>query len=657
MRVLMRMDDPALRRELAAAGVEVLEAGGTDEPDVLLTDPAGLASALGIDLALPVIVRVETEEEALHALEGGADDAVVGGAEALVPILRRALARRRGAGNAAFLATLGEFRDLMLDLVGGNEPVAEGRLLRALLQRLVALVPGADAGSLVLADDRGSFRYAATVGYDLELVQDVVFTEDELGFPIGSRRYQARLVTDLPNVWPTLGPERERVLRAANGGRIRVSMIVPIEVRGRLWAALYCDSFESEEAFGPEAVRLAEALGAQLGLMLGQLEQRVAAARTDRAQEAFVRIDRLLTASRRESSFLPEMARQLLADAHLNIEGVTLLRLQGERFEVDAYARREAGVLADEGAVRRALATVRPDGSSLAEQVTASGLPAYLPDLEERPAWAPVRRELGVRSVLALPLRREGRAWGVLTLLSSRPHAFDEATRNLARQVARIVERAIERAAHVREIEATREATMRSIGQLLERRDVETKGHTDRVVRLSCRLGERLGLDGDTLHALRWGAYLHDVGKIAMPDSILFKPGRLTEAEFGVIQQHAVVGHEITQDIPFLPEATRLLVRHHHERWDGRGYPDGLAGADIPLLARLFSVADRYDALTSSRPYKPVWAPEHALEELRAQSGTALDPELVPPFARMVEEDPTPGPVPDEVAPNEPAPR
>jgi len=133
----------------------------------------------------------------------------------------------------------------------------------------------------------------------------------------------------------------------------------------------------------------------------------------------------------------------------------------------------------------------------------------------------------------------------------------------------------------------------------LEYRDYETKGHTERVTALAGRLGQALGLGGGELSDLRWGSYLHDAGKVALPDAVLLKPGPLTAEEFGLMQRHVLIGEAMLQELIFLLRRVLGVVRYHHERCDGGGYPDGLAGAQIPLLTRVFSVADVYDALTS----------------------------------------------------------
>ncbi|WP_019586738.1 HD domain-containing phosphohydrolase [Deinococcus apachensis] len=238
-----------------------------------------------------------------------------------------------------------------------------------------------------------------------------------------------------------------------------------------------------------------------------------------------------------------------------------------------------------------------------------------------------------IHTALAAPLRSRGRVGGVIGLAHlGQVHEVSPETVTLLEMVAAHIDRATERAAGVEHLRRMREAALRGVGRVLERRDGETFGHTDRVTGLAVRLGEALGLSPAALQHLRWGAYLHDVGKVAVDDQILRKPGPLTPAEREAMQAHVVVGDDMLRDEAFVPREVRQVVRSHHERWDGAGYPDGLAGEDIPLLARIFSVVDVYDALISPRPYKPAWPAEAARAELARGAGRQFDPRVVQAF-------------------------
>ena len=170
-----------------------------------------------------------------------------------------------------------------------------------------------------------------------------------------------------------------------------------------------------------------------------------------------------------------------------------------------------------------------------------------------------------------------------------------------------------------------------ALAKALEARDGYTIGHGERVAAMSVLIGQELRLPASTLRSLAAGALLHDVGKIGIPDAILHKAGRLTDEEFGVIQEHPGRGHEILRFI-YSQHDEALVIRHHHEKWDGSGYPDGLAGEAIPLGARIAAVADVYDALRSNRSYRQPMTPAEAAEVIRQGAGQHFDPRCVEAF-------------------------
>jgi len=175
------------------------------------------------------------------------------------------------------------------------------------------------------------------------------------------------------------------------------------------------------------------------------------------------------------------------------------------------------------------------------------------------------------------------------------------------------------------------DAFIRNWSDVLQLRDFETRDHTRRVTKLTVHLARRMGLPDSDLGHMRRGAVLHDIGKVAVPDSILFKPGPLNAEEWGIMRRHPVIAAEMITPVPHLAHSLSI-PRSHHEKWDGSGYPDGLAGENIPLSARIFAFADVYDALTSDRPYRPAWSQTDALDYIQKQSGAHFDPSIVPVF-------------------------
>jgi HD-GYP domain-containing protein (c-di-GMP phosphodiesterase class II) len=173
---------------------------------------------------------------------------------------------------------------------------------------------------------------------------------------------------------------------------------------------------------------------------------------------------------------------------------------------------------------------------------------------------------------------------------------------------------------------------LQEMGLIFEHQHLETAKHSERVVCFATALGQALGLNDWQLEALQQGAYLHDLGKVIVPQAILCKTTRLNSKERAIMKTHVEYGFYFASKIPGLNQAALGVIRYHHERWDGTGYPAGLKGEAIPLEARIFAICDVYDALVSERPYKPAWSQEQALQQIRSESGKHFDPDLVEAF-------------------------
>jgi len=187
-------------------------------------------------------------------------------------------------------------------------------------------------------------------------------------------------------------------------------------------------------------------------------------------------------------------------------------------------------------------------------------------------------------------------------------------------------------------LEGAYRSTLQALTAALETRDSETHGHSERVVTYSLRLGREYGLNSEEMKSLEFGSLLHDIGKIGVPDSILRKPAKLTEEEWVLMREHPVHGQQILRGIEFLQGASRVVAQHH-EQWDGSGYPLGLRGEDIDICARIFAVADAFDAITSDRVYRRGKPYEAAAKELDDWAGRQFDPKVVEAFHRVPKED------------------
>ena len=245
-------------------------------------------------------------------------------------------------------------------------------------------------------------------------------------------------------------------------------------------------------------------------------------------------------------------------------------------------------------------------------------------------------------SYCGVPLVAKGMIKGVLELFHRKPLQPDDDWFKFLETMAGQAAIAIDNSTLFNRLEQSHlelmlayDSTLEGWVRSLELHDLEAPGHAQRIVMLSQMLAQEAGLSGDDLVHFRRGALLHDIGKIAIPDAILNKPGKLTEVEWGIVRQHPQKAFEILSGIPFLQPAMDVPY-YHHEKWDGSGYPHGLSGEQIPIGARIFALVDVWDALTSDRPYRKAWAVTDAVNYLREQAGKHFDPTLVEPFIQIV---------------------
>lgn len=482
---------------------------------------------------------------------------------------------------------------------------------RRLVATALEMLPEAQAGSFWLPAEGNELRAVAALGLGDYAVAASTFTAEQLS-------------------------RGEAGLSSLNGVAARATLSVPVKLNTDAIAFLFVHNFDYGNAFGEDAEEFLQLFAIELEALFQHAELR----RTLRAERH--NLEQLLAAHKALAEFGADIE---------TIHDTDELILHGMRHIVGAFQfdtamfstvrgrflhfTRVYGYRAEE--VRKILEKPQPLGAGVNGRVAESGEPLLIEDYSSWPLGFEPYAPAGVMSLLALPIRRGGRVAHTLSFATiNRRASIDENMLRVANGFVKRLENAFERTHHLDEIRSTREATFRALGIALEYRDLETRGHTDRVVELSNRFAEELGLEQAQRQALTWGAYLHDIGKIAVPDAILLKPGRLAEAEFAVIKKHTIFGTEMLSDLPFLPAETRQVVRGHHERWDGAGYPDQLAGDDIPLLARMFSLIDVYDALRSERPYKRAWTHQEAASEIARQAGGQFDPNLAERFLEML---------------------
>jgi putative nucleotidyltransferase with HDIG domain len=416
--------------------------------------------------------------------------------------------------------------------------------------------------------------------------------------------------------------------RPRSGMYLGVPLLAP---GGQVLGVLSADTTDSDEILGTPDAALLLLLGQAAGVAYTRWKALEDAQRSARQYQQLA----LLSARLETLTHPDDIAREALGmlltlsefdvGALMNVDERGLVHLS--MIQGDESASSIAAALMD---------VHEPRG--LLTEILATNRSVAVSDYHAHPDSPPELKR--VRSIMAAPLRSGQRTVGLIGLLTlDTPRTVPAELAALLDMVAARVDRAQERIAAYTQMRQMREAALRAVGRVLEGKDGETFGHTDRVTALAVRLGQALGLGDEALQHLRWGAYLHDIGKVTLGDDILRKPGPLTPRERALMQKHVVSGEHILRDEIFVPREVRAVVRSHHERWDGAGYPDGLSGTSIPLLARIFSVVDVYDALVSKRPYKPAWPHAQAMAELRRGAGSQFDPHALSCFEALFDQE------------------
>jgi len=346
---------------------------------------------------------------------------------------------------------------------------------------------------------------------------------------------------------------------------------------------------------------------------------------------ALNRIDHAILAGQGLSSILPVVLDEVMTQ--LGVDATDLLLLDDET-HILTYAQGRG--FRTPGIERSRL----PLGEGVSRVLLAPGAPHLVtlsPSLSSF-SHADLIVGEGFVSVIALPLVIQGQPKGVLELYQRTPLDPDPEWLDFAQMLADQTAVAIDHGRLVNHLQqqtiqlsAAYDRTLEGWSRALELRDLETRGHSERVTRLAVALAQSFGIGGDDLLHFRRGALLHDIGKMAIPDAILLKPGPLTDTEWMVMRQHPIYAYELLRPIAFLQPALDIPYGHH-EQWDGSGYPRSLSGDAIPLAARIFAVVDVWDALTSDRPYRPAWSLERAEAYLQEQSGHHFDPRVVEAF-------------------------
>jgi putative nucleotidyltransferase with HDIG domain len=427
----------------------------------------------------------------------------------------------------------------------------------------------------------------------------------------------------------TLPPGNEARRRADREG-FRAFVSWPLIHEGRATAAVAC-YYDAPRTWSAPEREAMQAFAWQAAAALENGRSYEAQGRRTAELEALYELSKRLRKARTPEEMYPILIDHVVHLVHADHGALALLDGDGK-----TLTTAHAWGLAAEHA-----GTSAPVSAPLAQMFDAA-TPHVTPDLspEDAAAFAAApdaHRALAAFAIVAL--RAEQNVIGTIAVGRARrgqKEPFVEADVRLLRSTAETGGAAIHRSRLYQTLQDSYIEMVLTLVRVLDARDSYTGGHSERLAEWAEATSRLLGCRDDEAQDIRWGALLHDIGKIAVPDAILRKPARLTEEEWEIMRRHPTTGEKILRPVERM-RGVAGIVRHHHERWDGKGYPDGLAVDRIPLGARILAVVDAYSAITDERPYKPARSHADAVAELRRTAGTQFDPRVVDAFCLMLE--------------------
>ncbi|MDQ7843680.1 MAG: GAF domain-containing protein [Armatimonadota bacterium] len=511
--------------------------------------------------------------------------------------------------------------------------------LAGAVARAYVEVFGADLAFVGEACADGSIRPTAVVPMPEPLPDDLVIRWDdppEAAGPVtrATRIGRPVIVADLaaePSVQPWL-----RHLRGVGAQSLGVFPLMSREAPVGVIVLLSRRS----GFFATDRVELFEAYAHQAAAALTNARLHAETQRRLQRLDALRTVDLAITGSLDLRVTLDVLLEQVTRQLGVDAADVLLLQPQLQVLEF----------VAGRGFQSRALEGTRLRlGQGYAGRAALERRVVQVPDLrlaDEEFARADLAAGEGFVTYAAAPLVAKGQVKGIMEVFHRAPLTPDAEWLGFLEALAGQAAIAVDNAALFEglqrsnlELTLAYDTTLEGWSRALDLRDRETEGHTQRVVELTLRLARAMGLREEELVHVRRGALLHDIGKMGIPDSILHKPGPLTEAEWEIMRRHPVYAYDLLSPIAYLRPALDIPYCHH-EKWDGTGYPRGLQGEQIPLAARIFAVVDVLDALTSDRPYRRAWSRERALAYIREQAGAHFDPAVVNAFFRLVDGEP-----------------
>ncbi len=496
-------------------------------------------------------------------------------------------------------------------------------LLVSILKQLQSAVRSEGGSVWLVSSDKKQLRCTHSIGPDSEgIVGRSLPADDFLAAYQSGSRGVVKIDDVAQSQWtPSLGAYFR--LSARN------LIIVPLVARGEVLGNINVVNKLEAESFSTEDRDLLAALAGHAAVAIQNAQLYRHQKQIEDRQKLLSQISRYLQQTLEIDLLIPrifdEVNKAILA------EGQTIWLLNTDTGMI--YCRFATGPGAEE--VKKVSV---PIGKGIVGATVEKQEPLLIDDaLNDPRVYRPADAKTGfvTRTLMSVPMVLEGKSIGAIQAVNKRGGAlFNEEDLDLLLRIADSAALAISNAQLVTELATSYDLTLDALSAALDLRDRETEGHSRRVVEYTARLAIEIGLDNAVIKEFRRGALIHDVGKIGVPDAVLHKPGPLDPEERKIIERHPQAGYDMLAGIPYLTEEVKIVVAHQ-ERWDGQGYPNGLAGEAIPLGARLFAIADTFDALTSDRPYRKGRPYEVARKIIEEEAGKQFDPMAVAAFVAV----------------------
>ncbi|HNC08374.1 MAG TPA: GAF domain-containing protein [Anaerolineales bacterium] len=506
-----------------------------------------------------------------------------------------------------------------------------GPLLQSVLVQVQELL-ACEGGSIWLLDESEvDIRCAFAVGPQAEKM---------LGGVMRAKKFIAAYRTTTGRLTETDGTLQSKwmdakALRAYYGLDVHSMIGIPLTVRGKLLGEVHVINKVGERAFFTQAdYRFMSELARQMAVTIQNTQVYERYNRSSGRQKLLNQISRHLHQTLDIDELIPRIFIEV--NKAINAEGQSIWLVDEEAGVIRCRFSRGAG-----GDVLMGMA-IRLDAPSIVGTSVSKQESIIIQDVQNDPRHArsvDERTGFVTRSLMTVPLVLEDKSIGAIQAVNKRDgQLFTRDDLDLFRSIADSAALAVNNAQLVADLQMSYDLTLDALSAALDLRDRETEGHSRRVVEYTACLAEQVGLGKEAIKNIRRGALIHDIGKIGVPDAVLHKPGSLNTEERNIINRHPEAGYNMLAGIPYLQEEIQIVITHQ-EKWDGTGYPSGLRGEEIPIGARLFAVADTFDALTSDRPYRRGCSYEEARKIIEEESGRQFDPRAVQAFLAVPQDE------------------